>query len=151
MQQKETFNELEIPPNGRILGLDPGTLYVGLAISDESQLIATPIDTLSRKSWKRLLSDIRTVIAKYDAIAVVVGLPLNSDGTESEMSLIARDTARKLGLSLNIPILLQDECVTSYEARKRLWDRGVKPEDTKRFVDSEAAAIILSDFLACRS
>jgi putative Holliday junction resolvase len=84
-------------------------------------------------------------------VAVVVGLPLNTDGSESEMALIARDTARKLSLSLNIPILLQDERVTSYEARKRLWDRGVKPEDTKRFVDSEAAAIILSDFLASRS
>ena len=150
MQQKETFNELEIPLNGRILGLDPGTRYIGLAVSDESQLIATPIEPLARRSWKKLLTDLRLIIAKYDAVAVIVGLPLNTDGSESEMSLIARDMARKLGLSLSIPVRLQDERVTSYEARKRLWDRGIKPEDTKRLVDSEAAAIILSDFLDSR-
>jgi len=123
---------------------------VGLAVSDESQLIPTPIEPLSRRSWKKLLTDLRLIIAKYDAVAVIVGLPLNTDGSESEMSLIARDMARKLGLSLSIPVRLQDERVTSYEARKRLWDRGIKPEDTKRLVDSEAAAIILSDFLDSR-
>jgi putative Holliday junction resolvase len=148
---QETINKSDIPAKGRIIALDPGTRHIGLAVSDESQTIPRPIEPLSRKSWKKLLTDLRLVIAKYDAVAVIVGLPLNTDGTESEMSLIARDTARKLALSLSIPILLQDERVTSYEARKRLWDRGVKPEDTKRFVDSEAAAIILADFLASRS
>jgi putative Holliday junction resolvase len=144
---QENINESSIPSMGRILAIDPGTRHVGLAVSDESQLIPTPIEPLTRRSWKKLLADIRTIIAEYDAVALVVGLPLNTDGTESEMSLNARDMARKLSLSLDIPIRLQDERVTSYEARKRLWDRGIKPEDTKRFVDSEAAAIILADFL----
>lgn len=133
--------------NGRILGIDPGTRHIGLAISDKSRLIATPIEALKRKSWKKLLSDIQTVIGKYDAIAVVVGLPLNTDGSESEMSTEAREIVRKLGLSLGIPVFLQDERVTSYEARKRLWNRGIKPDETKQLVDSEAAAIILTDFL----
>ena len=144
---QENINRPDIPSTGRIIALDPGTRHIGLAVSDESQLIPTPIEPLSRTSWKKLLTDLRAIIAEYDAIALVVGLPLNMDGTESEMSSIARDMARKFGLSLDIPVLLQDERVTSYEARKRLWDRGVKPEDTKRFVDSEAAAIILTDFL----
>ena len=144
---QENINESGIPSTGRIIAIDPGTKHVGLAVSDESQLIPTPIESLPRRSWKKLLTDLRLIIAKYDAVAAVVGLPLNTDGTESEMSLIARDMARKLALSINIPVLLQDERVTSYEARKRLWDRGVKPEDTKQFVDSEAAAIILADFL----
>jgi len=147
---QENINESDIPATGRIIAIDPGTKHVGLAVSDESQLIATPIEPLSRRSWKKLLTDLRLIIAKYDAVAVIVGLPLNTDGSESEMSLIARDMARKLGLSLSIPVRLQDERVTSYEARKRLWDRGIKPEDTKRLVDSEAAAIILSDFLDSR-
>ena len=147
---QENINESDIPATGRIIAIDPGTKHVGLAVSDESQLIATPIEPLPRSSWKKLLTDLRLIIAKYDAVAVIVGLPLNTDGSESEMSLIARDMARKLGLSLSIPVRLQDERVTSYEARKRLWDRGIKPEDTKRLVDSEAAAIILSDFLDSR-
>ena len=147
MQQKETFNGLEIPRTGRIIGLDPGTKHVGLAVSDELQLIATPTAALSRKSWKKLLTDVEAAIASYDALALVIGLPLNSDGSESQMSLEAREMARKFNLSLKIPVFLQDERVTSYEARKRLWDRGVDPADTKKFVDSESAAIILTDFL----
>jgi putative Holliday junction resolvase len=132
---------------GRILAIDPGTKHIGIAISDEYRLIATPQPAILRTSWKKLLAEVRSVIAKFDAAAVVVGLPLNTDGSESSMSAEARDMAAKFGLSLNIPIFLQDERVTSYEARKRLWDRGIKPDDTKRLVDSEAAAIILTDFL----
>ena len=66
------------------------------------------------------------------------------------MSAEARRLARNFSLSLEIPVILQDERVTSYEARGRLWERGVEPKDTKSLVDSEAAAIILSDFLGSR-
>lgn len=147
MQQKESLNESELPEAGRILAIDPGTKHLGLAISDEYRLIATPIQAIQRTSWKKLLSEIKAVIATYDAVSIVVGLPLNTDGTESSMSQEARETARKLSLSLKFPVHLQDERVTSYEARRRLWERGVEPSKTKRYVDSEAAAIILSDFL----
>lgn len=63
------------------------------------------------------------------------------------MSKDAGELARKFALSLAIPVYLQDERVTSYEARGRLWSLGVAPEQTKKFVDSEAASIILTDFL----
>jgi putative Holliday junction resolvase len=153
VQQKETLNTTGlpnipgVPPAGRILAVDPGTKRVGIAVSDEKRIIATPLRAIARTSWKKLLSEIQSVIAEYDAAAIVVGLPLNTDGTESFMSSEARDMARKLTLSLSIPVLLQDERVTSYEARKRLWDRGVELEKTKQLVDSEAASIILTDFL----
>ena len=153
MQQKETFDppalpEIpDVPTAGRILAIDPGTKRVGLAITDETRAIATPLKTIDRTSWKKLLSEIKAVIGTYDAAAVVVGLPLNSDGSESFMSKEARDIARKLGLSLGIPVYLQDERVTSYEARGRLWEQDIPPAQTKKFVDSEAAAIILTDFL----
>ena len=147
MQQKETLNTHNIQPDGRIIGLDPGTKRVGLAVSDELRLIATPLESLERKSWKKLLSDVQKVILQYDAAALVIGLPLNTDGSESLMSSEAREMARKFALSLQIPVILQDERVTSYEARQRLWARGVQIDKTKAFVDSEAASIILSDFL----
>jgi putative Holliday junction resolvase len=111
-------------------------------------VIATPINAIDRTSWKKLLSEIKAIIASYDAVAVVVGLPLNTDGSESFMSQEARKMVKKLELSLDVLIYLQDERVTSYEARGRLWERGVDPSKTKQFVDSEAAAIILTDFLA---
>ena len=87
------------------------------------------------------------VISKFDAVALVIGLPLNSDGSESSMSSEARSFAAKFARSLEIPIFLQDERVTTYEARHRMWQRGVSLRDTKRHVDSEAAAVILGDFI----
>ena len=150
MQYSETFNEPDLSAvrtAGRVVAIDPGTKHIGVAVSDELRLVARPLPAIARKSWKKLLADVQVVIAEYDAAALVVGLPLNTDGSESSMSAEARKMATKFGLSLSIPVFLQDERVTSYEARKRLWDRGVEPDKTKQFVDSEAATIILADFL----
>jgi len=153
VQQKETDNSFEfrdistLPASGRILAMDPGTKRVGIAVSDESRLIATPLSALEKTSWKKLLTDVRGVIAKFDAVLLVVGLPLNTDGSESPMSELARDWAAKFSLSLEVPVVLQDERVTSYEARRRLWDERFSPRETKQLVDSQAAAVILGDFL----
>jgi len=153
VQQKETDNSIEfpdisaLPATGRILAIDPGTKRVGVAISDESRLIATPLSALEKTSWKKLLTDVSGVIAKFDAVLLVVGLPLNTDDSESPMSEMARDWAAKFNLSLDVPVVLQDERVTSYEARRRLWDERFSPRETKTLVDSQAAAVILGDFL----
>ena len=154
MQRKETIKSPDIadvsacPRVGRILAIDPGTKRVGLAVSDPDQMIATPVKTVPRTSWKKLLSDIKETVSEFDAAAVVVGLPLGFDGDEISMTGEATNIAKKLILSLRIPVFLQDERVSSYEARGRLWDRGVTPEKTKIEVDAEAAAVILSDFLS---
>ena len=154
MQRKETANPVEfadvsaIPTAGRIVAIDPGTKFVGIAVSDGTQLIASPVKTLTRTSWKKLLSDIKQIVSDFDAVAVVVGLPLGFEGGRIEMTDEAESIAKKLALSIGIPVRMQDERVTTYEARKRLWERGTTPEKTKSEVDSEAAAIILSDFLS---
>ena len=153
MQQKETDNSFEfpdistLPSTGRILAIDPGTKRVGVAVSDELRVVATPLSALEKTSWKKLLTDVRAVIAKFDAVLLVVGLPLNTDGSESTMSELARDWAWKFSLSLDMPIVLQDERVTSYEARRRLWDERITPRETRKLIDSQAAAVILGDFL----
>jgi len=153
VQQKETDNPLKIPDitdlpsSGRIVAIDPGTKRVGVAISDELRVVATPLPAVEMTSWKKLLADVGSVIAKFDAVLLVVGLPLNTDGTESPMSELARDWARKFSLSLDVPVVIQDERVTSYEARRRLWDKRISLRETKNLVDSQAAAVILGDFL----
>jgi len=150
VQQKETINNAEfadIPSSGRILALDLGTKKIGVAVSDEMRIITSPVRTIERTGWKKLLLHIRSIIEEFDAAALVIGLPYNFDGSESEMSAEARRLARNFSLSLEIPVFLQDERATSYEAKSRLWERGVSLKDTRKFVDSEAAAIILSDFL----
>lgn len=153
MQQKETINTeqltdvFDLPPQGRIIAVDPGTKRCGIAICDELRITTRPLDVIDRTSWKKLLSIVKQIVSEYDAVALVMGLPLESDGTESEMSAEARRMAQNFGLSLSIPVFLQDERVTSYEAKARLWQRGTDLKTTRRLVDSEAAAIILSDFL----
>jgi putative Holliday junction resolvase len=153
VQEKETTNPgrladvSDVPATGRILAIDPGTKRCGVAVSDELRITTRPLAALTVTSWKKLLSNIKQTVSDFDARALVIGLPLESDGSESEMSILARDLARKFSLSLDIPVLLQDERVTSFEAKARLWERGIDPDHTRQFVDSEAAAIILSDFL----
>jgi putative holliday junction resolvase len=129
------------------MAIDPGTKRIGLAVSDKTQIIARPLSLIERRSWKKLLQDVLNIVSEFDAKALVIGLPYNFDGTESGMSREAYDMARKFALSLEIPVFLQDERATSYEAKGRLWERGADLAETKKFVDSEAAAIILSDFL----
>lgn len=153
VQRKETIKHLDIadlsacPRKGRILAIDPGTKRVGLAVTDPEQMIASPVRTLVRKSWKKLLFDIKESVSEFDAVAVVVGLPLGFEGEAIPMTSEATDMTRKLRLSLSVPVFLQDERVSSYEARGRLWKAG-RSEDPRSEVDSEAASVILSDFLS---
>lgn len=153
MQQKETINTREltdlstVPATGRIIAIDPGTKRCGLAICDELRVTTRPLKMIERTSWKKLLEIVKQTVSEFDAVALVMGLPLESDGTESEMSAEARRMARNFDLSLSIPVILQDERVTSYEAKARLWERGINLKESRQLVDSEAAAIILSDFI----
>lgn len=153
VQDKETINygdfaELSrLPSKGRVASIDPGTKRIGIAVTDENRIVCRPLPVIERTSWKKLLTQIQAILHEFDAVGLVIGLPLESDGRESEMSQIAREFARKFSLSLDIPVFLQDERVTSYEARSRLWNSGNKNRDLRAEVDSEAAAIILSDFI----
>ena len=154
MQENKTTNPdgltdlFKVPATGRILAIDPGTKRCGVAVCDELRVTTRPLPVIQRKSWKKLLLDIKKLVAEFDAAGLVIGLPLNTDGTESKMSVEARRMARNFSLSLEIPVFLQDERVTSYEAKSRLWEQGKTLTETRDLVDSEAAAIILSDFLA---
>lgn len=152
-QVEETHNTNEIADPeiitaaGRLLAFDPGTKLWGVAVSDPTRSVASPLTAVSSTNWKRLLSSVKELIARYDAAAVVIGLPLESDGSEGEMSRYSRRCAEKLRLSIDLPIHLQDERVTTFEARRRLWLRGKNAKLEKNAVDSEAAAVILGDFL----
>jgi putative Holliday junction resolvase len=153
VQDKETVKEPEIselPASGRLIALDPGTKRIGVAACDESQTVCRPLLTIQRTNWKKDLENIKELLAEYDAVALIVGLPYNFDGSDSEMTTFAGDMAGKLALSIGIPVFLQDERATTFEARGRLWKRGKTVKET-RHVDAEAAAVILEDFLDRRS
>lgn len=134
--------------NGRLLALDPGNKRIGVAISDEMQITTRPLSVLLRTNWKKLLSDLKELLNEYDAKALVIGLPLSLDGIERSAATEVRRLARKLALSLDIPVFLQDERLTSREAEESLRTAGHEKEDIIKLLDSESAAIILRDFIA---
>jgi putative Holliday junction resolvase len=154
VQEKETTNLSDFtdvfhaPTAGRIVALDIGTKRIGVAVCDELQITVRPLKTINRASWKKLLLEIKEILSEYDAAALVLGLPYNFDGSESEMSAEARRLARNFSLSLETPVFLQDERATSYAARGELWKRGFSGKELRDKVDGEAAAFILSDFLS---
>ena len=154
VQDKKISNSIDftdisnVPKEGRIMSLDLGTKKVGIAVTDVFQITIRPICTIKRKTWKKFLKEVISYLDEYDAKALVLGLPLNFDGTESVMSQDARKTAVRFSSSLWIPVYLQDERVSTYDARKNLWERGLTGKSLQKKIDSEAAAIILEDFLS---
>ncbi len=136
------------PTAGRLLSLDLGTKRVGVAVSDELRLTARPLPFLQRHNWKKLLREIAELRERFDAQMLVVGLPLNMDGTEGAAASESRRIARNLELSLGVPVQLQDERLTSHTAEMNLRQSGVKPKHIAARVDSEAAALILLDYIS---
>lgn len=142
---KRTSDQLQV--TGPILALDLGEKLVGTAISDERLITTKRLPPLKRSSWKKLLHDIRNLVERFDAQTIVVGLPLSMDGTEGNAAQNVRRLALNLARSVEQPVYLQDERLTSFAATENLKAEGLKPEDIPALVDGEAAATILRDFL----
>jgi putative Holliday junction resolvase len=134
----------------RALGIDFGTVRIGLALSDETGTLATPLETLHRRPGKRPpLKAIEEVARRHGAGALVFGLPLELSGEESPWTREIRDVARKLGERLDLPVHFVDERMTSVRAEKKVRSAGLprrKREDKAR-VDAAAAATLLQDWL----
>jgi putative holliday junction resolvase len=136
---------------GRVLALDIGSKRVGLAVSDELQVTARPLPALKRTNWKRLVKDLAELCSEFDVRTLVLGLPLRLDGTEGDAALEVRRVARKLCLSLKLPIAFQDERLTSKAAEASLREDGLRRDEAAALVDSESAAIFLTDYLTRQS
>lgn len=133
---------------GPIIALDLGLKRVGIAVSDSSLAAITRHESLRRTSWKKLLSDVTQLILTFDASTLVIGFPLSLDGHEGTAAAEVRRVAENFARSLVLPVYLQDERLTSVEAEDNLRQAGYSAREIGARVDSEAAAIILRDFLA---
>lgn len=136
---------------GRVLAIDMGSKRVGLAVSDELRLTIRALQPMPRTPWKRLLSSLAELCEQFDVRSIVLGLPLRLDGTEGDAAQEVRRVGRNLQLSLNLPLFFQDERLTSKEAESSLRERGLRAFEISDRVDSEAASIILSDFLEAQN
>ena len=136
--------------SGRLLAVDLGARRVGVALSDEMRITVKPLARIERKSWKDLLSQVAALIHKWKACGLVIGLPLSLDGAERSAAKEARTVAKKFQRSLGVPVYLQDERLTTFAAESDMKSARQSEREIKREVDSEAAAIILRDFIEAR-
>lgn len=144
MNSNNVTNSIRAP----ILALDLGSKRVGVAVSDSLSISISRLDVIQRTNWKQLLRDVEKVALRFDAKTLVIGFPLKLNGSLGDAATAARETAQKFAQSLDLPVYLQDERLSSAAAEANLRDAGVRAEDIGKRVDSEAAALILRDFLA---
>lgn len=133
-----------------ILALDVGDARIGVAVSDELELIATPRPLIRRTSTAVALAAIARVVENEGAQLVVVGLPVSFDGQLHAQALAIQRFVAKLRGRITPPITFADETLSSVRAEERLRAAGVRPERLRERIDSEAAAIILEDTLEQR-
>ena len=129
----------------KVLGVDAGERRIGLALSDELHVLASPVAILERRhGLRRVLDELLDLTAREHVERIIVGLPLNADGSEGLQARRARDFAAVAERVLGVPITLWDERLSTQEARTLLRARGGR---TPRHVDAAAAAVILQDYL----
>ena len=146
-RQAESFLGRSSESPGRLLAIDLGVKRIGVAVCDDLRISIRPLTMIERRSWKDLLRRVLALIETYDAKGLVIGLPLNLEGAEGQGSKEARTMADKFRLSLSVPVYLQDERLTTLAAKAALKREGRSENAIQRAVDSEAAAIILRDFI----
>ncbi len=135
-------------PQGRLLGVDWGEKRIGIALSDESRSIAQPLTTLTRRTGKRFpMRDLLTLVAQHAVSGVVVGLPLEADGSDGESALAARALATDIGRMAALPVSLWDERMSTARALKTVQELGGSTRGRKADVDAMAAAILLQHYL----
>lgn len=132
----------------RALGIDPGTKRVGLAVSDSSGTIASPLTVLVRsRSRQHDLAEIARVASEEEVDVIVVGLPLNMDGSRGSSAQAAADLARRLASVTDVPVELHDERLTTVTAERSMLDAGLRGQDRRQRVDKVAAAVMLQAWL----
>ena len=142
---------MALPHAGRLLGVDWGDRRIGLALTDERQVLASPLETLVRRAGKRFpMPRLLELIETHRPVGVVVGLPLTGEGTESDSAAAARDTAGAIARRTALPVELWDERMSTARALAVIREQGGSTRGRREDVDALAAAILLQHFLDAR-
>ena len=132
---------------GRVMALDVGTKTIGIALSDELRLFPQPYRTLSRRGVRKDVEVLQHVIEEQDVDHVVVGLPLELDGSEARSARLARQVGDAVRERSGLPVTYIDERFTSVEAEQLLIRMNVSRKRRREVIDQAAAALILQSFL----
>ena len=134
----------------RLIGLDLGSKRIGVSICDEKQLIATPFRTIKRLTSKEVINELRTIIEENDIKGIIIGNPLNMDGTSGSSTQSVKDTSKNIEKNINLPVCLWDERLSTVGAFNLSSQLDVNVSKREKKIDENAAAFILQgaiDFL----
>ena len=138
-------------PGVRALGVDPGTKRIGLAVSDLSGTIASPLTVLQcSRSKEHDLREIARVARDEEADVIVIGLPVNMDGSHGKSAKAATALAKRLATLVDVPVELHDERLTTVTADRSMMEAGLDAVQRRQRVDKVAAAVLLQSWLDAR-
>jgi putative Holliday junction resolvase len=136
-----------LPPAGVLMGLDLGTKTIGLAVSDLGRRIASPLAVISRKKFATDMAALLGHMATHKPVALVLGLPINMDGSEGRRAQATRAFARNLAEKVDLPIVLWDERLSTAAVTRTLIEADASRKRRREVVDKMAAAYILQGAL----
>ena len=146
----KTYNILSIDEfktnienNSRLLGIDPGKRNIGFAICDENKKVATPLKVLQKSKFEVLIKEINQIIKENNIKGIVIGNPINMDGTSGKSSQSANEFAKNLSRNVTIPITMWDERLSSEGSFKITKELGTNVSNRVNKLDKNAAAFIL--------
>ena len=134
----------------RLIGLDLGSKRIGISICDEKQLIATPLKTINRNTLNELITKLKVIIDENNIKGIIIGNPLNMDGSSGRSAQSVKDTSQKIEENINIPICLWDERLSTVGAFNLSSQLDINVSKREKKIDENAAAFILQgaiDFL----
>ena len=132
-----------IEDKSRLLGIDPGNKNIGFAICDENKKVATPLEVLKKSKFAVLIKQINQIIKENNIKGIIIGNPINMDGTSGKSSQSASDFAKNLSKNITIPITMWDERLSSEGSFKITKELGTNASNRVNKLDKNAAAFIL--------
>ncbi len=137
----------QLPRDGRLLGLDVGEVTIGLALSDAGRMIATPLHTIERKKFASDMKSLQETITKHAVCGLVIGYPVNMDGSLGPRTQSTRTFASNLKKHITLPILLWDERMTTMAVERMMIEADMSRARRAELVDKLAASYILQGVL----
>ena len=131
----------------RLIGIDPGGKRIGIALSDENKIVATPYTTIIKENYRDLVDQIKKIVKEYDIDGIVIGNPVNMDGTEGPSSQSAKDLAKNLSKDITENITLWDERLSSQGAFNLSNDLAINSSKKVKKLDENSAQFILQGIL----
>ena len=131
----------------RLIGIDPGGKRIGIALSDENKIVATPYTTIIKENYRDLVDQIKKIVKEYDMDGIVIGNPINMDGTEGPSSQSAKDLAKNLSKDITENITLWDERLSSQGAFNLSNDLAINSSKKVKKLDENSAQFILQGIL----